>query len=57
MPSFLNKRAFISLIRVLTKKNHIKEIANKCLITIKKLSSFYERDEEDIFISGTIEMY
>lgn len=45
------------MIRVLTKKNHIKEIANKCLITIKKLSSFYERDEEDIFISGTIEMY
>ena len=53
MPSFLNKRAFICLIKVLTRKMQVKDVAVKCLITIKKLSSFYERDEEDLFVPGT----
>jgi hypothetical protein len=53
IPSFLNKRAFICLIKVLTRKLQVKDVAIKCLVTIKKLSSFYERDEEDIFVSGT----
>lgn len=53
MPIFLNKRAFISLIKVLTRKINVKDVVNKCLKTIKNLSSFYERDEEDIMISGT----
>lgn len=44
MPNFLNKRAFISLIRILTKKINTKEIIIKCLRAIKKLSSFYEKD-------------
>lgn len=57
MPSFLNKRSFICLIRVLTKKIQNKEVTNKCLRTIKNLSTFYEKDEGDVFIEGTSQMY
>jgi hypothetical protein len=57
MPSFLNKRSFISLIRVLTKKIQNKEVTSKCIRTIKNLSTFYEKDEGDIFIEGTSQMY
>ena len=53
MPHFLNKRAFVCLIRILTKKIASKEVTIKCLRAIKKLSTFYERDEEDFFIQGT----
>ena len=44
MPNFLNKRTFLCLIKILTKKIASKDIIAKCLRAIKKLSSFYERD-------------
>lgn len=57
MPSFLNKRAFICLIRVLTRKIQNKEVTNKCLRTIKNLSNLYDKDEGDAMIEGTTQMY
>jgi hypothetical protein len=58
MPNFLNKRAFVCLLKMLTKKVYNnKEITLKCLRAIKKLSSFFERDEEDVFVPGISEMY
>lgn len=57
MPNFLNKRAFICLVKVLTRKIAVREITIKCLRAIKKLSSFYEKDEEDILPIGTAELY
>jgi hypothetical protein len=53
MPNYLNKRAFICLVKILTKKIEIKEIVIKCLRAIKKLSSFYEKAEEDFLVPGT----
>lgn len=44
MPSFLNKRAFNCLIRILGNRIGSKDIINKCLKAIKKLSVVYEED-------------
>ena len=57
MPNFLNKRAFICLIKVLTRKINVKEITVKCLRAIQKLSAFYEKDEEDMLPAGTSDVY
>ena len=57
MPNFLNKRAFLCLNKILVKKINNKEVAAKCLRSIKKLSTLYERDEEDVLVPGTNGMY
>lgn len=53
----MNKRTFICIIRVLTRKINIKDVVIKCLRTVKKLSVFYDKEQADIFVPGTVEMY
>ncbi len=58
IPNFLNKRAFSSMIKILTIKVNDKEILVKCLQSLKNILSFsYDADEEDILIKGIPEMY
>ena len=54
IPNYLNKRAFICLIRILTKKIGSKDPTIKCLRAIKKLSGFFEREEFDFFVEGSL---
>lgn len=58
LPSFLNKRAFMCLIRVLTRKHQNKEVVEKSLQIFKTLlNSSYDRDEEGLVIEGIPLMY
>ena len=57
-PTFLNKRAFMCLIRVLTEKPTSKELIEKSIKIFKILLNMsVDRDEEDLVCNGSIEMY
>ena len=58
LPNFLNKRAFMCLIRVLTNKPVNKELIEKSIRIFKILLSMpADRDEEDLVVSGSVAMY
>ena len=57
LPSFLNKRAFICLLRIIARKIANREAVGRCFRIIKSLSNLYERDEEDVLLDEAPQMY
>lgn len=41
LPSFLNKRAFLCLVRIISKKLQNKDAVNRCFRIIRNLSNLY----------------
>ena len=53
IPNFLSKRAFSSMIKILTVKVNDKEILAKCIQSLKSILSFsYDVQEEDSLFKG-----
>ena len=58
IPTFLNKRAFKSMIKVLTIKVNNKDILPKCIQSLKSILSFsYDIPDDDAVFKGIPEMY
>ena len=58
IPNFLSKRAFSSMIKILTLKVNDKAILGKCIQSLKNILSFsFDVHEEDTVFKGIPEMY
>ena len=58
LPTFLNKRAFSCLIKVLAQRTHHKYIVEKCIKGFRDILNFsYDRGDEREVLEGVPEMY
>lgn len=57
LPGFMSKRAFLAVLRVVSKKILNREVVLRCFKIIKGLSNIYEREEEDSLSEDIPQMY